>query len=87
MNIHDRPMNENLFHEYFLYVIMNGKENMNARHILLRERKRGRGNKNKKYKKDSRKIRPSDGINAKSFPMITKEILCSKLSDSSKNNR
>lgn len=38
MNIHDRPMNENLFHEYFLYVIMNGKENMNARHILLRER-------------------------------------------------
>lgn len=40
MNIHDRPMNENLFHEYFLYVIMNGKENMNARHILLRERER-----------------------------------------------
>lgn len=42
MNIHDRPMNENLFHEYFLYVIMNGKENMNARHILLRERNRER---------------------------------------------
>lgn len=54
MNIHDRPMNENLFHEYFLYVIMNGKENMNARHILLRERKRER----EKIKiKNTKKIR------------------------------
>lgn len=54
MNIHDRPMNENLFHEYFLYVIMNGKENMNVRHILLRERKRER----EKIKiKNTKKIR------------------------------
>lgn len=54
MNIHDRPMNENLFHEYFLYVIMNGKENMNARHILLRERERER----KEIKiKNTKKIR------------------------------
>lgn len=47
-------MNENLFHEYFLYVIMNGKENMNARHILLREKEKER----EKIKiKNTKKIR------------------------------
>lgn len=49
MNIHGRPMNENLFHEYFFRVIVNGEGNVNARQDSSKREREGK-NKNKKEK-------------------------------------